>query len=255
MKHKITHIWISPYNLQVNGSVERCHYDIREAIMKSCDGEEAHWPRTAHSVFWAEWVTIHKSTGLSPYSMAHGIEPLFPFDLSEATFLVPMPDTDLLSTVGLIGWHARQLQKHEEDLESIHDHVLKAWFASIKQFEATYKNHIKDHNFQPGSLVLIRNSRVEKELNRKTKPRYMGPVVVLHRMTGGSYMLAELDGAVSKLCFAAFCLIPYHSHANLTIPVPDFRDHHDEELDYITTIEDKELDDEESGPSGSFGSD
>jgi hypothetical protein len=73
--------------------------------MKCCDGEEAHWPRTEHSVFWAEWVTIHKSTSLSPYFMAHGIEPPFPFDLSEATFLVPMPDTDPLSTAGLIGWH------------------------------------------------------------------------------------------------------------------------------------------------------
>jgi hypothetical protein len=78
--------------------------------MKSCDGEEAHWPHTAHSVFWAERVTIQRSTGLSPYFMVHGIEPLFPFDLTEATFLVPIPDTDRISTSALLAFHAQQLQ-------------------------------------------------------------------------------------------------------------------------------------------------
>ena len=139
-KHGIQHIRISPYNSQANGIVERRHYDVREAIMKSCDGEEAQWPHSAHSVFWAERVTILKSTSLSPYFMAHGIEPLFPFDLSEATFLVPVSVTDPLSTSGLIAWHARQLQKCEEDLESMKERIFKARFDSIKQFEATFKN-------------------------------------------------------------------------------------------------------------------
>jgi integrase-like protein len=121
MKHSITHIRISPYNSQANGIVERRHYDVQEAIMKSCDGEEAHWPRTVHSVFWAERVTIQRATGLSPYFMAHGVELLFPFDLSEATFLIPAPEADPLSTFTLLGWCACQLQKHEEDLESIRD--------------------------------------------------------------------------------------------------------------------------------------
>jgi hypothetical protein len=83
----------------------------------------------------------------------------------------------------------------------------------------------------------------------------MSPMVVLHRMTGGSYILAELDGSISKLRFTAFCLIPYHSHTNLMILVPNFTDYDDDELDHVVTIEDKELDDEESGPSRYFGSD
>ncbi|KIJ10598.1 hypothetical protein PAXINDRAFT_38504, partial [Paxillus involutus ATCC 200175] len=64
-------------------------------------------------------------------------------------------------------------------------------------------------NFSPGSLVLVQNSRVKKELNQKTKPWYTDPMVVLHWATGGLYLLAELDGSVSKLHFAAFCLLPY----------------------------------------------
>ena len=101
--------------------VKQCHYDVREAMVKSTLGGEIHWSATAHSVFWAEHITILKSTGLSPYFMVHGIEPLFPFELSEATFLVPTPDTDDITTPILIAWQAHQLQKHREDIDTIHE--------------------------------------------------------------------------------------------------------------------------------------
>ena len=90
--------------------VKQHHYDIQEAIIKGTLGGEIHWSVTAHSVFWAECITILKSTGLSLYFMVHGVEPLFPFDLSEAMFLVPVPDTDNISTPVLIAWQACQLQ-------------------------------------------------------------------------------------------------------------------------------------------------
>jgi hypothetical protein len=253
-QHGIRHIRISPYNLQANGIVEHRHFDVWEAIMKSCDQEEVHWPHTAHSVFWAERVTIQRSTGLSPYFMAHGIEPLFPFNLTEATCLVPIPDTYRISTSTLLAFHTCQLQKRIEDLESIKECVLKSHFASIKKFEAVFKSRIKDYDFQPGSLVLAQNSRIEKELNRKMKLRYMGPMVVLRQMTSGSYMLAELDGVVSNLRFATFHLVPYHARTNFTIP-QYFTEYDDEDLDSIAGEADEELDDEESRQPGSVESD
>ena len=128
-------------------------------------GGGSRWYSVAHSVFWAGRVTIIRSTGLSPYFMVHSVKPLFPFDISEATFLVPSPDTEPLSSAGLIAWRARQLQKCQDDLKSIHEQVLKAHFESIKHFEATFKNRIRDFDFRHGSLVLVRNTRVEKELN------------------------------------------------------------------------------------------
>ena len=100
-QYGICHIWISPYNY---GVVEQHYYNVQEAIVKSTLGGEICWSATAHSVFWAEHVTILKSTGLLPYFMVHGVEPLFPFDLSEAMFLVPVPDTDDMTTPILIAW-------------------------------------------------------------------------------------------------------------------------------------------------------
>jgi hypothetical protein len=53
-QYGIHHICILPYNSQVNGIVKRCHLDVREAIMKVCDGEERKWLTATHAVFRAE---------------------------------------------------------------------------------------------------------------------------------------------------------------------------------------------------------
>ena len=245
-RYGIRHIRISPYNSQANGIVERRHFDVREAIMKSTLGGELRWSLTTHSVFWAEHVTILKSTGLSPYFMVHGVKPLFPFDLAEATFLVPVPDTDPIPSTTLIAWRASQLQKRQEDINSMRTRVLQSRFASIRQFESHFKNRIRAVEYRPGDLVLVRNSQIEKELNRKMKPRYLGPMVVLRRTPGGSYLLAELDGAISKLWYAAFRLIPYFPRTKVLIPVTDLTGLSDDALDEYEAEEDIEREEVES---------
>ncbi|OAX32308.1 hypothetical protein K503DRAFT_702238 [Rhizopogon vinicolor AM-OR11-026] len=187
---------------------------------------------------------VLKSCGLSPFFIVHGVEPLFPFDLTEAAFLLPFPDHDEFSTTDLISWRTRQLQKRTNNLELMEAKVLKARYNSIKHFEATHK--ITDHNFAPGDLVLVRNSRIEAELSRKMKPRYLGPLVVLRRTIGGSYLLAELDGAVSKLRFAAFQLIPYYPRNRLRISVTSITGFDDVGLDHMASEDMEELDNEES---------
>ena len=206
--------------------------------MKSSEGDEARWFKCAHSVFWAERVTILKSCGLSPYYMVHGVEPLFPFDITEATFLVSLPEQEAFSATDLVTWRARQLQKRVDDLAGMEEKILKARYRSAKEFEDSHR--IKDFDFAVGSLVLVRNSRVEVELNRKTKPRYLGPMIILRQTVGGSYLLAELDGLVSRLRFTAFRLLPYHPRSRTRIPVTTVTGLEDEELDHLAEGEDEE---------------
>ena len=66
--------------------------------------------------------------------------------------------------------------------------------------------------------MLIRNSRINLELNRKTKQRYLGPYVVINRTKGGSYHLAELDGARLKGRIAAFRIVPYYAREVMSGP-------------------------------------
>jgi hypothetical protein len=73
----------------VNGIVEHQHCTICESLVKACNSNTAHWPTITPLVFWADHVMIHKVTGYSPFYMAHGIEPILPFDITLATFLLP----------------------------------------------------------------------------------------------------------------------------------------------------------------------
>ncbi|KAL5478642.1 hypothetical protein ACEPAI_1919 [Sanghuangporus weigelae] len=160
LKHRyhINHIWILAYNSRANGIVERRHYDVQEALIKAADGNDKRWSDHAYSVFWAERITVQKATGMSPYYMVHGVEPILPFDLAEATYLAPPVDTPI-PTMELIATCTKQLQKHPEELDRIARLVSDAWHAYARQFEEIHKAQIKDYDFQPGRLVLLQNTR------------------------------------------------------------------------------------------------
>ncbi len=174
----------------------------------------------------SRWFCFPKNNG--SLRLVHDLQPLhavtirnaavLPFDITLATFLVPNL-ANPLSTAELIATRIHQLQRREDDLAAIHTNVLKSRFESVQQFERQYVNTIRNFDFQPGALVLVQNSSIEMDLSRKAKPRYIGPMVVVRRTQNGSYRLAELDGAVSNLRFAAFHLVPYHACTRTSIPV------------------------------------
>ncbi|KZT60121.1 hypothetical protein CALCODRAFT_407791, partial [Calocera cornea HHB12733] len=84
-----------------------------------------------------------------------------------------------------------------------------------KRFSQKYANVIKDFDFGPGALVLVRNSKNDGDLRDKSLPHYLGPFVVIRRTTGKSYIIAELDGTIARYSIAAFRLIPYHARESL----------------------------------------
>ncbi|KAG2030301.1 hypothetical protein BDR03DRAFT_813684, partial [Suillus americanus] len=162
---------------------------------------------------------------------------------------VVLPDQDSFSTTDLVAWCARQLQKCQEDLNNIKENtgldkkILKACYQSIRNFEKCYHRSIVDFNFMPGTYVLVCNSKVEYELSRKTKPRYLGPMIVVRRTKGGSYILSELDSSVSKLRCAAFCLLAYLPRTETKISVTSITGLDDEALNTLAAEDIEEPDD------------
>ena len=231
-KYGINHIRIAPYNSRANGIVERRHRDVREALMKTAEAPNK-WFDVAHAVFWAERITVSRATGHSPFYLAHGVEPLHPFDHLEATYLVDFPPQ--ISSVDLLAIRARQLSKRPEDLERARDLVLKARFKSIKAFEDLHRSSIKKYEFEAGDLVLVRNSKVEMELDRKAKPRYLGPYAIVRRTEGGAYVVAELDGAIAKTKIAGFRVIPYHPRQKIEVSIEALTGMTDSQLDDLAS--------------------
>ena len=75
-----------------------------------------------------------------------------------------------------------------------------------------------DFNFKIGDLVLIRNTAIEKALNRKMHARYLGPLIVISQNKGGTYIIMELNGSVFDRPVAAFRVIPYFMQTKLDLP-------------------------------------
>ena len=101
-KYNVSHIRISGYNSQANGLVESTHRTVRTVLMKAGNGDLRGWHERLPHVMWADRITIRKSTGLSPFYALHGYEPLLPFDVTHATFLLPpingkLSDAELLA--------------------------------------------------------------------------------------------------------------------------------------------------------------
>ena len=91
-KYGIKGIKISPYNSQANRKIERAHLDLRQALAKATGGDVLKWYYFLKSVLWADRVTPRRGLGCLPYFLVTGAEPLLPFDIVEATWLVNVPN-------------------------------------------------------------------------------------------------------------------------------------------------------------------
>jgi len=191
-----------------------------------CAGNIKKWYEYAPHMFWADRVTTRKSTGMTPYYAVYGVKPLHPFDVIKATFLVARINSHL-STASLLFIRVRMLQKRDEDLATIHNCMLAARYASIQDFEKRNANRIYNYDFGTGELVLVLNKKIEPDVGRKGKPRYFGPMVVVKHLQSGAYLLAEVNGAVSRLKFAAFQLIPYQPRSRKRLEITKFVDSKD----------------------------
>jgi hypothetical protein len=107
--YHLNHIWISGYNSHPNGTVECSHFDIRQSLFKVIDSDQKRWSLGVFSVFWAESVTPRKCMGCSPYFAITGAHPILPFDIVEATYLQPPPNS-IMSMTNLTSRRAIALQ-------------------------------------------------------------------------------------------------------------------------------------------------
>jgi len=164
-------------------------------LYKATKEEVKKWFWHLPHVTWADRITVRKRAECLPYFMVTRAHPTIPLNVVEATWLVKYPERMILSTK-VKGLQALALAKHVKYVEEIRQRVLKEKIQRMLQLESNLQHRIKEFNLKLGSLVLVKNSAIELLADRKMKPRYLGPMVMIRCLRGGAFILAELNGAV-----------------------------------------------------------
>lgn len=151
-RYNVKNIQVAPYHPQSNGLVERGHRNIVDALSKltAPKGRIGNWVDHLASVSWADRVTVHRSTGMTPYRVIFAQECLLPVELSIESWRVL--EWELVAGSDnprgqLLALRARQLERRPEDIE-------KAAAALRRSREDNRVQHDKHLRRRPNSLEI-----------------------------------------------------------------------------------------------------
>jgi len=115
-----------------------------------------------------------KSTGLFPFKIVYGVEPLSPLDLTSR------PLNERLSV---------EASKRVEEIKHPHGQVKLRVENSNASYQAQANKHKKRVVFQPGDLVWVHLRKERFPFQRKSKlmPRADGPFEILKRVNDNAY--------------------------------------------------------------------
>jgi hypothetical protein len=213
-RYGIKRVVVSAYHPPANGMIERGHRPIADSLAKMTK-ESKGWTDNLHAVLWADRTTVKSTTGLTPFYLNCGSEPILPIELDIPTWRV-LPWDTVRTTADLLAMRARQLQRRDEDMEEARDLVRRMREQGKENFDALHNT--KDKEIAADDLVLLHDTQHEsdKSSNRKLNNRWRGPFRVKQAIADkGTYLLEELDGAPLAGTVAANRLKKFHARQPL----------------------------------------
>ncbi|KXN85988.1 hypothetical protein AN958_10627 [Leucoagaricus sp. SymC.cos] len=135
-------------------------------LYKATGGDIKKWFWNLHHVMWADRNTVRKGTGCFPYFLVTGAHPTIPLDVIEATWLVKYLDR-FISMTELVGLRAQTLAKHAAHVEEMCACISTEKIQWTICLEEEIKHKIMSNEVKPGDLVLVKNSSIEKSVDRK----------------------------------------------------------------------------------------
>ena len=214
-------IRISPYNSRANGTVERGHFTVLEALSKMTDGGMKRWIQHLPSVLLAERITTHRPTGMDPFSLVYGRDCVLPAESRFPTWRI-LEWNEVRDRSDLLALRARQLEMRDEDLEESLARKKRIREEGKEAFDRSH--NVRHAPLQTGDVVLRYDkvvADVDKSLRTKLNYKWLGPYRIHSVNQVGSFKLEEMDGVVLKKSFTGSQLKPFIRRTRFFAPAND----------------------------------
>jgi hypothetical protein len=144
------------------------------------------WLEELSSVMWTHRTIIRKSTRMTPFALAYGVEVVIPLE-------VGMPTTR--TTYFAVESNEENLRKDLDLLEERRDLAVVQLASYQQRMKREHDKNIKPRVFQIGDLVLRKVMTNTRKANEgKLGLNWEGPYKVISLVGVGSYRLEDLDG-------------------------------------------------------------
>ena len=166
------------------------------------------------------WQIDQLYTGFIPYYIFCGSDPVFPIELKIPIWRI-LPWSEVYSTGDLLAICARQLQRRDKDLEEA------TLYLQLMRLERKERHDLKygigKEKLAVESIVLLHDTRREKDMSQKLLFKWLGPYRICNAVKDkGTYVIEELDKLRLAGTFAGDRLKKFHLRQQLQLDhVPD----------------------------------
>ncbi|XP_070026324.1 uncharacterized protein [Nicotiana sylvestris] len=186
---KIKHKNSTAYRPQMNGAVEAANKNIKKILRKMIEKYKQWHEKLSFSLLGYR-TTVRTSTGATPYMLVYGTEAVIPAE-------VEIPSLRVIQEAKLDD--AEWVKNRYEQLALIDGkrmNVVCHGQLYQNRMSRAFNKRVKPRKFTPGQLVLKKIFPYQDEAKGKFSPNWQGPYMVHRVLTGGAFILAEMDREV-----------------------------------------------------------
>nr|XP_027082130.1 uncharacterized protein LOC113704425 [Coffea arabica] len=171
---------------QANGQVENVNRTILQGLKTRLELAQSNWLDELPSVLWAYRTMSTAATHETPFSLTYGVEAVVPAEIG-----LPSPRTQ-----NFVATTNEEELKYNLDMLEARREEAAVRMSKYKSQLARYHNaKVRTIQYQPGDLVLRKNSVSRAHGSNKLDPNWEGPYLVLEASRTGYCKLAKIDGS------------------------------------------------------------
>ena len=164
------------FHPQTDGQTERANRTIEQMLRTYIQSNEEEWPNLLPALELAYNCTLHTSTGLTPFEVMIGENPLRAHDIEIADFATHEFSPPMTKAFQML-------------VDRAGTHILHA-----QQLQQAYANRKRKHvEFEVGTKVWVSTKYMQQSGCPKFQQRYIGPFTIIRRIGAVAYELQLPD--------------------------------------------------------------